>query len=502
MPAAYFHFFCRYLVHEALRIFLESTGVRHELQKLPGSDGLHVSDHQLELHEPERIGNNASADSSLQERILAKIAAVPVFFVLFASIASAAFAQGSPDLSGIFAGSSVAIVEHMGSPVLQPGQVAECVLSADGHFRLAAMRPRGVLLWTRGSWSAEDFGEAGTDLSFRCDDISGTLTGRREGSELFLKFSPQPLETIAFRMKFRAPVPAAGAGWPETAERLPGTGAGAGMYLGTLFSSRPESRGEPAGSGRALILLGPAGGIAGGVLAPGPGEAAPTAILCPVAGVWRLDGGRIVAKPEWGLPGPPPAWRTMNVQGQFDPTFSVIDGQTSLDGVPGDGCRLERLISWPADGDPAPGRWMVLSCLGSVEQKTTGSPGIERLFPMRISPDRRLIYTRASDDSQTWLAFPLKMETAGEISINADGKCGYITRRDDGSPCAFVLKSSRAYSKKAALLSRVIGPVWIISLDIHRQPLRAQAGGQGDFCRTIAAALATAQDTEPSTRCD
>lgn len=512
MLSPFFRLFCRYVTYGAFRIRDGSTGVRNELQKLPGSDGVHFSDHKLELCESEGICGNAASDSSLQKRVFAQVtadspdaafeggifflrpaAAILLFIVIIIVTVSAASAQDSTGVPGVFAGTSVTVVEQMGDPVLRQGELAECILSADGRFRFAALRPGGGLLWTRGSWSVTQCDAEGTDVAFRSDDISGTINGRREGNELFLKFSPRPMETLAFRMNLRAPVPAAGDGWPEHVDKPALIGNSAGIYLGTLFASKRAGRNAAGEIGSALLVLGSEGDMAGGVLAPAPGDADSSVILCPTGGEWRLDGKRLLMKPAWGRPSPPRAWRNMSVQAVMDARGTVLEGQTSLEGIPADGCRLEKLAHWPGNADVQAGR-VVLSRIGAVIQANGGTSGTAGLFPMRVSADRRLLYIRASDDPQTWLPFPMTVDANGAIRVNDDGKCGYLVRRDNGGADAFVVKTPSISASGAAFPSKGIGPLWLLTLDFHRRPLGSKSSDAAQFQRVIAAALAAPED--------
>lgn len=513
--------FCRYVVYEAIADRHESTGALHELQKLPGQGCVHFSDHELEFCESEGVRRNSAPDSPLQKRILAKVAAgssgtfilpkldspwhaMAIFLCLLFITGSSGFAQDSTSVSGVFAGTSVKIVEHMGDPVLQPGEIAECVLSADSHFRFAALKPGGTLLWTRGSWSVAQCDAAGTDISFRCDDVSGALTGRREGNELYLKFSPHPLETLAFRMKLRAPAAVPGDGWSEHVEKPAALASVPGVYGGTFLASKQAGGAGKAEIGSALLVLGPSGGVAGTVLAPAPGGSYAAAILCPVGGRWRLDGDRLLLRPAWGRPGPPAAWRNMGVQITIAGKETVFEGQTSLGGMPADGCQLEKLAHWPGDVMKNPVS-LVLSRIGTVMQSDDHSIDYTIQFPMRISADRRLLYVRASDDPLTWLPFPMTLGKNGSIRVNEEGRCGYLVRGEDGGAEAFLVKTIRppahdsaippvfqdgtGIDKPAVFPATSVGPLWLFTLDIHRRPLGRKRGGAG-FRRMTAAALA------------
>lgn len=510
MRSACLCLFCRYFNYEASRIRHGTTGVRDELQKLSGSDGLLLPDHKLEFFESKGVGGNAASDSSLQKRVFAQVTAdfpeaaftggnaspwlaLAIFLFLFVVAGQAGYAQDSASVPGVFAGTSVTVVEQMGDPTLQPGGIAECILNGDGHFRLAALRSGGGLLWTRGSWSLEQCDAKGADVAFRCDDISGTLAGRREGDELFLKFSPRPLETLAFRMKLRAPVPAVGDGWPEHAEKTAHAGNSAGIYLGTLFASKQVGNGGGGKIGSALLVLGSEGDMAGGVLAPGPGDADSTVILCPVGGGWRLDGDRLRMKPVWGRPGPPQAWRNLGIQVVVGGRGSFLEGQTSLEGVPADGCRLEKLARWPEHMD-IPTGGLVLSGIGAVIQANGAIPGTAGIFPLRVSADRHLLYIRAPDDPQTWLPFPMSIDANGTIRVNAGGTCGYLVRREDGGADAFVVKTPPVSARGACFPAKEIGPLWLLSLDFHRKPLGLESSVAARFRRMTAAVLAASEE--------
>ncbi|HOT26684.1 MAG TPA: hypothetical protein PLU72_00760 [Candidatus Ozemobacteraceae bacterium] len=427
-----------------------------------------------------------------------------IFLCLLLIAGSTGFAQDAATVPGVFAGTSVKIVERMGDPVLRPGEIAECILNADGRFRFAALRPGGNSIWTRGSWTMERCDAAGADVSFRCDDISGTLTGRREGDELYLKFSPHPLETLAFRMKLRAPVAAPGDGWSEHAGKPATLASVPGVYGGAfLASKRTDKRGTDE-IGTVLLILGPSGTVAGAILAPAPGGSDSTAILCPVGGAWRLSGDRLVIRPAWGRPGPPAAWRNMSVQISVAGKGPVLEGLTSLGGVPTDGCRLEKIAHWPANALDVQVP-LVLSRIGALTQAGDGKGDSAIRFPVRVSADRRLLYVRAIDDSQTWLPFPMMVGKDGAIRVNEDGRCGYLVRGDDGGVDAFLVTTLRPSVRGSAasfmfpdetgndepveLPATCIGPLWVFTLDIHRRPLDRRSGGAG-FRRLTAAALA------------
>lgn len=423
------------------------------------------------------------------------------FFLCLLTIAgSTGFAQDAATIPGVFAGTSVKIVERMGESVLQPGEIAECVLNADGHFRFAALKPGGRLIWTRGTWAVEQFDAGGADVSFRCDDVSGTLTGRREGEELYLKFSPHPLEILAFRMKLRAPVAAPGDGWQEHVDTPAVSDSIPGVYGGTVLMSK--SVGSPGNEPVGSVLLGlwPSGAVTGVVLAPTPGGADAAAILCPMGGTWRLDRNTLLIRPVWGRPGPPAAWRNMGIQMAVAEQATVLEGQTSLGGMPADGCRLEKLAHVPENGVTAAVP-LVLTRIGTVAQSGDESIKSDIQFPVRVSADRRLLYVRAADDPRTWLPFPMLLGKDGALHVNEDGRCGYLVRGDDGRGEAFLVKTLNSPSGDsaaadradiryaAAFPARCIGTLWFFTLDIHRRSLGRNPGGAG-FRRMTAAVLA------------
>jgi len=426
-----------------------------------------------------------------------------VFSCLLVIAGSMGFAQDAATIPGVFGGTSVKIVERMGDPVLEPGGIAECILNDDGHFRFAALKSGGTLIWTRGSWSVARCDASGTDVTFRCDDISGTLSGRREGDELYLKYFPRPLEALAFRMKLRAPVAAPGDGWPEHADKPATLAAVPGVYGGTFLASKRDGRAGNDEIGSVLVVLAPSGAVAGTILAPAPGSPDATAILCPIGGAWRLDGDRLLLRPAWGRPGPPAAWRNMGVQFSIAGNETVLEGQTSLGGVPADGCRLEKLARWPASvaKKPVP---LVLSKIGTVSQSDDRSIDSDMRFPARVSADRRLLYVRAADDPQTWLPFPMILGNDGVIRVNEEGRCGYLVRGNDGGAEAFLVKTveppsdgpatslftnGRGDEHPAVFPATCIDSLWLLTLDIHRRPLGRKLDGAG-FRRMTAAVSA------------
>ncbi|HEY9069112.1 MAG TPA: hypothetical protein VIV61_02590 [Candidatus Ozemobacteraceae bacterium] len=417
-----------------------------------------------------------------------------VFFRLLAGGICPAEPDGT--IAGVFAGTAVRIVEEMGDPKLVPGEVAECVLSRDGRFRLAAAMPGGNFLWTRGTWRDAGGNDTGTDLSFRCDDLSGTLEGRREGKELFLKFSPKPFETQAFRMMLRAPAVEPGDGWPVEASRE-SSGRGAGIYLCDAFASTSPARlPRCAGrdrSGQAVLALGGDGTLIGGMLAPAPGQEAGEAVLCPIGGRWRMRDGRFVIEPVWGVPRPPASWRDLLFQGSVGNGNPVFTGQTSVGGLPADECRLERVGRIPGP-DMAPTGRLALSKLGSVAQVSGTLPWNGDLLPMRVSADHRFLYLRAPDDRQAWLAFPMQVGADGVISVNTDGRCGYLVRGAAGDGWAFVLRSPRRTGTGPEFPSVTVGDLWLVTLDLHWQPIGAARARPAGFARLLLATRAAPED--------
>jgi len=413
--------------------------------------------------------------------------------LLFRLVAACScFAEARETPAGVFAGTAVRIVEEMGDPKLVPGEVAECVLSRDGRFRLAAALPGGRLLWTRGTWRSAGGNDAGTDLSFRCDDLSGTLEGRREGRELFLKFSPRPFETQAFRMSLRAPAVASGEGWPAEAARTAAVN-GAGIYLCDAFASMAPAEAGRARAGQGVLALESDGRLRGGILAPGAGQKAGEPVLCPVGGRWRLSEGRLVIEPSWGMPRPATAWRDLVLQSILEEGMRVATGQTSLGGLPADGCRLEAVSPLPDAETAVPGR-LALSGLGAVAQISGAPPWTKDILPIRIAADRRFLYLRAPDDPQTWLAFPLQVGPDGGVAVNVDGRCGYLVRDEAGEGWAFVLRSPPRSGADPHVPSNSAGDLWLITLDLHWQPIGAPRGRAGCFCRLLLAARSMPED--------